>query len=205
MSDNGKDLHLTSCSCKCLDSTRQFIFTFGKDQSAIDVEVNSPEVMIHLYEKYEDLHRSIHQDPCKESYVFDTSLEVKNCAFYDQACYFEVSTEHDYIIQKNYLEITSKQYYFLLSPSLRETGKVTLDFFLTFASSQQASTRLCLNTQATVIGEKLTITLPKNNDNLEFQFYFSEDEKAQSIEIDLRQQQKITLYCSRNVRFLKSR
>ncbi len=46
--------------------------------------------------------------------------------------------------------------------------------------------------QATLIGNQLKITRPKDSDTLEFNLYFYKAETDQSIEIDLLQEKKVT-------------
>ena len=54
LSEHGEGLYLTVKSCESSDTNRNFEFTFNEGQTAIDIPIISPQVMINIYESYED-------------------------------------------------------------------------------------------------------------------------------------------------------
>ncbi len=50
LSDNGEYWHMKTQKYECSDSKKKFRFCFDKEQSEIDVPVNSSKIMMHIYE-----------------------------------------------------------------------------------------------------------------------------------------------------------
>ncbi len=75
------------------------------------------------------------------------------------------------------------------------SNQLTLKFIATLELSKDVLVKIVLSTHAILKGSKLKINVPQDSQPLGLQFSFAEDKIEPSIEIDLRHQQKVTLYC----------
>ncbi len=56
LSDNGEGLHIQIESCESINTKRKFTVAFNEGQTEIDIPVKPPEIMINIYESYDDSH-----------------------------------------------------------------------------------------------------------------------------------------------------